>query len=86
MPEGERFLKITMPDRFILDVRRDDGTWIDWGIFDAELFARLPDGSYVCAGHGPSTMWLRCIAQRGEVLEVLDGAGGRHHYRLVEID
>jgi len=39
-----------MPKRFILEFRTEDGGWMDWGAYRRRLFARQPDGSYVCSG------------------------------------
>ena len=40
------------------------------------------DGVYVCAGHGGSPIWLRCLRQEGSVIYVLDGGGDPYTYRL----
>lgn len=79
-----RYLDIVMPDDFILEVPDEsDAGWVDHGRYQARLFDRLEDGTYVCAGHGGSPLFLRCVRQDGEVIEVLDGAGERFSYRLV---
>lgn len=81
-----RFLDVDMPPQFILEVRDAGGRWIDWGRFDRELFGRLDDGSYVCAGHGGSPLFLRCTEQRGNEIECVDGGGELHIYRLAPVD
>jgi hypothetical protein len=73
-----------MPKRFILEFRSAGGVWIDWGSYPRRLFERLPDGSYVCGGHG-STVWIRCIAHHADHFEHLDGHDEVHRYRLVPI-
>ena len=74
-----------MPDRFVLEVPTPDDGWIDHGLYNADAFARNPDGSYVCAGHGGSPLVLRCLAQRDDVIDVLDGAGEHFTYRLIPL-
>jgi hypothetical protein len=79
----ERFLNIRLPEEFVLEVETKDGRWIDWGLFRRDLFQRLEDGTYVCAGHGWSPLFLRCLEQRGDLIDVVDGTGKRFTYRLV---
>jgi hypothetical protein len=79
---ARRFLEVEMPARFVLEVETSSGSWIDYGLFAAETFARLEDGAYVCAGHGGSPLLLRCVAESDGVLECLDGAGQPVRYRL----
>jgi hypothetical protein len=78
-----RFRDIERPERFILKAPTVDGGWIDHGLYAADLFDRLEDGTYVCAGHGGSPLFLRCLDQRGVEIEVADGAGYRFIYLLV---
>lgn len=52
-----------MPAEFVLEFRDDNGEWCDHGRYGANLFQRLDDGSYVCAGHGGSPTFLRCVAR-----------------------
>ena len=54
-----------------------------WGLYDAADFVRDEDGTYVCATGVGSPMFLRCTSQEGDVIHVVDGAGGEHVYRLV---
>lgn len=77
------FAKVEMPERFVLEFLTGTGEWMDWGLFDAALFEREADGSYVCIGHGGSPLILRCLRQEGPVLYVIDGAGDPFTYRLV---
>ena len=65
-----------MPKRFVLEVATRGGGWIDHGLFERDSFMRLQDGSYLCAGQGGSPMYLRCVGQHADVLEVPDGGGG----------
>lgn len=60
-----------------------DGSWIDWGLFDASTFDRDPTGAYLSAGHGGSPLVLRCLRQDGSILYVVDGAADPFVYRLV---
>jgi hypothetical protein len=61
-----------MPARFVLEVPADNGGCIDHGWYESCAFQRLPDGSYLCAGHWGSPTYLRCIGQRGEEIDVVD--------------
>jgi hypothetical protein len=84
-PVAARFADLDLPDTFVLEVPDGDGQWITHGLYAADLFARLPDGSYLCAGHGSSPLYLRCVSRHGNELEVLDGAGKPWRCRLVEL-
>ena len=79
----ERFLEINLPAEFVLEVPAADGGWIDHGLYRADLFGRDDDGTYVCAGYGGSPLFLRCVRQEGDLIDVLDGTGARFTYRLV---
>jgi hypothetical protein len=76
------FVRISMPDQFVLEVRSAEGAWLDHGLFSREDFARLEDGSYVCAGHGGAPVFLRALSQRGARVDAVDGAGAATSYRL----
>jgi hypothetical protein len=80
------FIELQLPRRFILEVQTADGGWIDHGIYDAEVFIRIEDGSYVCAGYGGSPTYLRCISRDRDVITVLDGAGDPFRYRIVAVN
>jgi hypothetical protein len=80
-----RFLDIDMPDEFVLEIRADDGQWIEHAFYSSDLFGRNDDGTYVCAGQGGSPMFLRCVRQRGQYIDVLDGGGFGYTYRLIPI-
>jgi hypothetical protein len=79
----QRFRDIDLPDDFILEVQNDAGDWIDYGRFARRLFDRLEDRTYVRAGHGCNPRFLRCLEQRGDLIDVVDGTGARFTYRLV---
>lgn len=79
----ERFLDIKLPEEFVLEVPAEAGGWTDYGLYRADQFGRDDDGTYVCAGYGASPLFLRCVRQRGDVIEVLDGTGAQFTYRLV---
>jgi hypothetical protein len=74
-----RYVDIEMPDEFVLEVTDDNGEWIDWGLYLARDFERKPDGAYLCAGHGGSPLWLRCLTQRDDSIDVVDGGGREVH-------
>ena len=61
LAEAPKFIDITMPDQFVLEVPTEQGSWIDHGLFRASDFDRLDDGAYLCAGHGGSPVYLRCL-------------------------
>jgi len=77
------FLSIEIPDSFVLECRTGDGGWAVHGAYGSSDFQRLPDGTYVCAGHGGSPLFLRSVRQDGQVLQVVDGGGREFTYRLV---
>jgi len=81
-PSSRRFLDIDMPDAFELETPTEEGDWVVWGRYEASMFGRLEDGTYVCAGHGGSPLFLRCLRQDGAALEVVDGGGEHYRYRL----
>lgn len=78
-----RYRDIDMPEVFILEGQDSAGEWIDWGLFEAQQFGRNDDGTYVCSGHGGSPVFLRCLEQRGDLIDVVDGTGERFTKRLV---
>src|SRR4051812_26156430 len=85
-PGGVRpYADIPMPDWFVLEVQDGRGGWVEHGRYRARDFDRLPDGTYLCAGHGGSALWLRCLRQSGNRIDVVDGAGHLFTYRLVPI-
>lgn len=80
---GKRKYKdIAMPEAFVLEFLTSDGEWMDHGLFRADQFGRDDDGTYVCAGHGGSPLFLRCLRQDGMVIYTLDGGGDPFTYRL----
>lgn len=85
-PQDRRYLALDLPATFTLEIRSEAGIWSEWGVYRAEDFVRLDDGSYVCEGHGGSPTWLRCIARRYGSFEHMDGGGLIHAYRIVAVD
>ncbi len=82
-PEAEqRYVDLELPEEFAIDVPSKEGAWVEFASFRRDLFARLSDGSYLCAGHGGSPFYLRCLARHGSLLVVLDGAAERFVYRI----
>jgi hypothetical protein len=77
------FLKVEMPPRFVLECLTPDGSWIDWGLYEAATFDREADGTYVSATGVGSPLFIRCLRQDGSVVYVVDGAGEPFTYRLV---
>lgn len=77
------FLDVEMPPRFVLECLTPDGSWIDWGLYEAATFDREADGTYVSATGVGSPMFIRCLRQDGPVVYVVDGAGEPFTYRLV---
>jgi len=80
------YLEVEMPDGFILETLEDSESWLEWGRYRREHFDRLPDGSYVCSGHGGSPTWIRCVRREDEWLHVIDGGGRPFTYRLHSIE
>lgn len=87
-PSQSRYLALDLPPTFILEIRSEAGIWSEWGAYRAKDFERLEDGTYVCAGHGGSPTWLRCIAHRDGYFEHVDGGGqGQvHAYRITPVN
>ncbi len=56
---------------------------MDHGLYEADKFARLEDGTLACTGWGGSPLFLRYIRQEDNVIDVLDGGGDQYTYRLV---
>jgi hypothetical protein len=79
---ARRYIDIDMPEVFELETLSEGGEWIVWGRFEASMFGRLEDGAYVCAGHGGSPVFLRCLRQDGSIIDVVDGCGDTYRYRL----
>jgi hypothetical protein len=83
---ARRFIDLALPDAFVLEVPAAAGGWVDYGLFHAADFDRMDDGAYVCAGHGGSPLFLRCVAQSDDLIECVDGGGDRWVGRLVPYD
>lgn len=81
-----RYLAVEMPDSFVLETLDGGGDWLEWGRYRREQFDRLPDGSYVCGGHGGSPMWIRCVRREHDRLHVIDGGGRPFIYSLRSIE
>jgi hypothetical protein len=56
---AQRYVDIDMPDVFELEALAEEGEWMVGGRYEATMFGRLEDGTYVCAGHGGSPLFLR---------------------------
>ena len=84
----ERFHDLEMPDMFDLEVPYDESPtcWIpDVGALTPDLFDRLDDGTYLCAGHGAHPIYLRVVEkQDGGVIKCVDGGGEAFLYRLAK--
>jgi hypothetical protein len=78
-----RYLDIEMPDWFILEAQNGMGRWIDHGRYRSDAFDRHEDGTYVCVPDAGTPIYLRCLRERDDVIEVVDGTGERFTYRLV---
>src|SRR4051812_39847176 len=68
-----RFIAVDFPPDFVLEVPGGTGRWHDEGLFHAAFFERQPDGAYLCAGHGGSPLWLRCLRQHHDLIDVVTG-------------
>lgn len=79
------YIDLELPEKFFIETPDGDGSWVIWGLYLAELFERQPDGSYLCAYDG-SPMWLRGLRQDGDIVDVVDGGGEHHVYRLRPTD
>ena len=81
-----RFLDLDMPDVFDLEVPSGNsptGWIVDVGSLTPDLFDRLDDGSYLCAGYGGRPLYLRVVeVLEGGVIRCVDGGGEAFLYRL----
>jgi hypothetical protein len=82
---GNVFLDVVMPSRFVLECLDQGGAWVPHGLYETRQFSRDEDGVYVCAGHGGSPLFLRCLKQDGQVIHVVDGSGQPFAYRMVPV-
>ncbi len=78
-----RYLDLDLPPLFALEI---GPAGEEWGLFAADWFGREDDGSYVCAGHGGSPVYLRAVARDGQRFTHVDGGGRKHAYRLRIVD
>ena len=83
-----RFLDLAMPARFDLEVPYDEspsGWIVDVGSLTPEMFDRLDDGSYLCAGYGGRPLYLRVVELlEGGVIRCVDGGGEGFVWRVSE--
>jgi len=81
-----RFLDLDLPARFDLEVPYDEsptGWIVDVGSLTPDLFDRLEDGSYLCAGYGGRPIYLRVVeVLDGGVIRCVDGGGAAFVYRV----
>ena len=78
------YLEVKMPERFLLQFRLDDGSWMDEAVCLRRRFERLDNGSYLCSEFS-SGLWIRCIDDHGDHFEHVDGGGKVHRYRLLPL-
>jgi hypothetical protein len=78
------YLEVKMPERFLLQFRLKDGSWMDEAVCLRRRFERLDNGSYICSEFS-SGLWFRCIADHGDHFEHVDGGGKVHRYRLLPL-
>lgn len=81
---GDRYLDLDMPEHFLLEVRADDGTWIEEARCRRTEFERLDDGAFICSSGGSAT-WIRCLEHLDNGFVHVDGGGNRFVYRLVPL-
>jgi hypothetical protein len=78
------YLDVPMPDQFELEIQdRPGGPWHTWALLRAEWFERADDGSYICAAHGGSPVYIRALSVDHDtgVVEHVDGDGYGAVYR-----
>lgn len=81
---SRQFIDVDLPSRFILECLTPDGSWSEWGMYEANAFDRGLDGTYLYSGVG-SPVYIRCLRQDGSVVYAADGAGDPYTYRLVAV-
>ena len=83
-----RFRDLDLPARFDLEVPYDEsptGWIVDVGSLTPDLFDRLEDGSYLCAGYGGRPIYLRVVeVLDGGVIRCVDGGGEAFVYRIAQ--
>jgi hypothetical protein len=81
----QRYLEVPMPEWFVLEFQRADGTWIDEAFCTAQDFCRNDDGSYL-RSDGGSGLWIRAVGIDAHgVITHVDGGGDHHRYRLLAL-
>lgn len=80
---GGVFLRLQLPECFVLEVSDGCGGWVDHGLYRADAFIEHEDGTLSCVPESGSPLYLRAIRRDGAVIDVLDGGGARFSYRLV---
>jgi len=82
----DKFLDLEMPEVFDLEVPSGNsptGWIVDVGSLTPDLFERLDDGSYLCAGYGGRPLYLRVVELlEGGVIRCVDEAGAAFRYRV----
>jgi hypothetical protein len=72
--DRDRYLEVEMPEHFLLEVRADDGSWMEEARCLRSEFDRLPDGAYICSS-GSSGTWIRCVEYLDQGFVHVDGGG-----------
>jgi predicted RNase H-like nuclease len=89
IPRGG-YLEVPMPKQFELQIRdHNRGNWATWAALRADWFGRNADGTYVCAAHGGSPIYIRALSiDPNGIIEHVDGDGygDVHGYRLTPYD
>ncbi len=78
------YLEVQMPEQFELLIQdRPGGPWATWAVLRGEWFERGDDGSYLCAAHGGSPVYIRALSvdPQSGVIEHVDGDGYGTVYR-----
>lgn len=80
------YLELDITGLFRVDCLTDHGSWMEWGVFRADLVERRSDRSCVLHSEG-SPFFTRCVADFDEVFLHVDqnGEGEAFLYRMVEV-
>lgn len=89
MTQGEndqQYLDVEFPAVFDLEVPLGDGSseWVvDVGSLRPDMFDRLDDGTYLCAGYGGRPLYMRVVEQFDDGrIKCVDGGGEPFLWRI----
>jgi hypothetical protein len=70
------YLEVKMPERFLLQFRLEDGSWMDEAVCLRRRFERLDNGSYICSEFS-SGLRIRCVADHERIRNLVSSGATR---------